>query len=58
MGEVSATDTLLVPHEDQWWMLLNLYRADCPDHQLELHLFHADSSLSTDWHASMRMVRG
>lgn len=32
-------------------MPTNLDCADCPDHQLELHLFHADSPLSTDWQA-------
>lgn len=49
MRGVSAADTVLVPQHDQWWMLTNLDRADRPDHQSELHLFYADSPLSTEW---------
>lgn len=49
MRGVSAADTMLVPHAGRWWMLTNLDRAALPDHQSELHLFHAASPLSTDW---------
>jgi hypothetical protein len=50
MTGVSATDTVLFPHGDRWWMLANIDRAPIPDHQSELHVFHADSPLSGAWH--------
>lgn len=49
MRDVSATDTMLFPHAGRWWMLTNLDRGARPDHQSELHVFHADSPLATDW---------
>lgn len=51
MRNVSATDTMLFPHAGRWWMLTNIDRARSPDHQSELHVFHADSPLATDWQA-------
>lgn len=52
MRGISATDTMLVPHDGRWWMLTNIDRARQPDHQSELHVFHADSPLSTKWQAA------
>lgn len=49
MRGVSATDTVIVPHAGRWWMLTNLDRAQAPDHQSELHVFHAASPLADNW---------
>jgi hypothetical protein len=49
MRGVSAADTMLFPSDGRWWMLTNIDRAPSPDHQSELHVFHADSPLSEDW---------
>ena len=49
MRGVSAADTMLFPRNGRWWMLTNIDRALQPDHQSELHLFHADSPLSEEW---------
>ena len=51
MKQVSAADTMLFAHEDRWWMLTNLDRGAAPDHQAELHIYHAPSPLSTEWTA-------
>lgn len=49
MTGLSATDTVLFEHGQRWWMLTNIDRAPNPDHQSELHAFHADSPLSDHW---------
>lgn len=51
MSDVSATDTILFPKDGRWWMLTNIDRGDYPDHQSELHLFHAATPLADDWKA-------
>ena len=49
MTGVSATDTMIFKHGERWWMLSNIDRSPNPDHQSELHAFHADSPLSDRW---------
>ncbi len=48
MSGLQAMDTMLFEHEGRWWMMTNLDPA-IGDGCSELHLFHADSPLSTDW---------
>lgn len=55
MRDVSAVDTMLFEAHGRWWMLTNLDRsagmlvAATRDYHSELHLFHADDPLSSDW---------
>lgn len=49
MEGVSAADTLLLPHEGRWWMFTNIDSSGGQEHNTELHLFWADSPLSTYW---------
>ncbi|MDO4905433.1 MAG: hypothetical protein Q4A16_07785 [Lautropia sp.] len=55
MQNVSAVDTMLFEAQGRWWMLTNLDRTGSAlltssrDFHSELHLFHADSPLSSDW---------
>ena len=55
MRDVSAVDTMLFEAHGRWWMLTNLDRtagtlvAATRDFHSELHLFHADDPLSSDW---------
>ncbi|MEZ5739754.1 MAG: hypothetical protein R3E68_10060 [Burkholderiaceae bacterium] len=49
MKQVSAADTMLFEHEGRWWMLTNRDRGAAPDHQAELHIYHAESPLSEQW---------
>ncbi len=49
MTDVSAADTVIFQRGQRWWMLSNIDRAPNPDHQSELHAFHADSPLSDRW---------
>lgn len=55
MDNVLAVDTMLFEAHGRWWMLTNLDRtagtlvAATRDFHSELHLFHADNPLSSDW---------
>ncbi len=49
IDDISAADTMLFPRDGRWWMLTNVDRAGSPDHQSELHVYHAASPLSADW---------
>ena len=49
MSDVSAADTMIFPRQGRWWMLTNIDRGAFPDHQSELHVFHAESPLSGNW---------
>lgn len=49
MTDVSAADTVIFERGQRWWMLSSIDRAPNPDHQSELHAFHADSPLSDRW---------
>ena len=50
MEGVSAADSMLFKHGDRWWMLTNIDRSpSMDDHCYELHLFWAQSPLSTHW---------
>lgn len=55
MDNVCAVDTLLFEAKGRWWMLTNLDRTGSTlvqpsrDFHSELHLFHADNPLSSDW---------
>jgi hypothetical protein len=40
---------MLFERGGRWWMLTNIDRSPNPDHQSELHAFHADSPLSNSW---------
>lgn len=55
MDNVSAVDTMLFESAGRWWMLTNIDRTGTPliaasrDFHSELHLFHADHPLSSEW---------
>lgn len=49
MGEVSAADTMILPHGGLWWLLTNLSGATLIDHSAELHLFSAQDPLAGHW---------
>jgi hypothetical protein len=49
MNGVSAADTMLIKKPEGWYMLTNLSPFNTPDHLSQLHVFYADSYLSTDW---------
>ncbi|MEZ5728154.1 MAG: hypothetical protein R3E48_09275 [Burkholderiaceae bacterium] len=51
MDSVVAVDTMLFEHAGRWWMLTNLDPAGVGDLCSELHLFHAESPLSSRWKA-------
>ncbi|MEZ5654176.1 MAG: hypothetical protein R3E87_26885 [Burkholderiaceae bacterium] len=51
MDDVCAADSMLVEHGGMWWLLTNIDNGQAPDHQAELHVFHAVSPLATDWRA-------
>jgi len=46
---VSAVDTMLVEHQNRWWMLTNIDSSDLGEHCSELHLFHANRPDSETW---------
>lgn len=49
MNDVVAVDATLLQHNGRWWMFATVREnqgTNCLD---ELHIFHADSPLSTDW---------
>lgn len=49
MDEVSAADTMLLERGGRWWMLTNIDPSGGLDHCSELHVFWADSPLSSTW---------
>lgn len=48
--DVRAVDTSVLHHGGRWWLLTNLDSSGLGDSGSELHLFHADSLESTEWH--------
>ena len=49
LPEVDACDTLLLPRNDQWWMLTNIDPSGLGKPGSELHAFWSDSPLSDRW---------
>lgn len=49
INNIPAADTLLFEHQSRWWMLTNIDSAEINDHKCELHIFSADSPLSSTW---------
>jgi len=49
MKGITAADTMLVEHEDRWWMLTNIDTSTLDERCSELHLFHADRPDSERW---------
>lgn len=47
--DVSAVDTMLFERGGRWWMLTNIDTAGGDEFGSELHVFHADSPLATEW---------
>lgn len=48
MQDVRALDTTLIEHSARWWMFVNI-AGEGGSAWDELHLFHADDPLSTNW---------
>lgn len=51
MKDVSAADTMLIYRDEKWFMLTNICSAGCGDFQSELHIFYADSLVTSEWHS-------
>jgi hypothetical protein len=49
MQDVSAADTVMFEKDGRWWMLTNIDSSGLGDHSSELHVFCADSPLSSEW---------
>lgn len=49
MDQVSAADSMLLNRDGRWWLLTNLDASGGIEHCTELHVFWADSPLSTQW---------
>ena len=49
MDDVVAVDATLLEHEGRWWMFATVRENEGTNCLDELHIFHADSPLSTDW---------
>jgi hypothetical protein len=46
---VSAADTMVFEHDSRWWMLTNVSPTGAGEHCSQLHIFHSDHPLSSDW---------
>ena len=49
MRDVFAVDATLHQHDDRWWMFVTITENEQTDCLDELHLFYADSPLSSNW---------
>lgn len=49
MRDIFALDTTLHKHGDRWWMFATVAENEYTTCLDELHLFHADNPLSTNW---------
>ncbi|MBO68834.1 MAG: hypothetical protein CL398_11055 [Acidiferrobacteraceae bacterium] len=49
LDDVSATDTMIFPHDDRWWMLTNIDPFDGSDHSSMLFIFFSDNPLGHIW---------
>ncbi|PID59470.1 MAG: hypothetical protein CSB44_12855 [Gammaproteobacteria bacterium] len=50
MADVAAADTMVFERDGTWFLLTNICSAGLGDFNSELHIFHADDPLTTDWH--------
>ena len=46
---LSAVDSTLLRHNGRWWLFTNLDRSGMCDPCNELHIFHADDPLGSEW---------
>jgi hypothetical protein len=46
---VSAADTMVFEHDSKWWMLTNISPTGTGEHCSQLHIFHSDHPLSSEW---------
>jgi hypothetical protein len=49
MSNIYAVDSTLLEHGGRWWLFTNVKGASDASSWDELHLFHADDPLSTNW---------
>lgn len=49
MEDIKAVDSTLIEHEGKWWLFANVVGHEGISPQDELHIFCADSPLSTQW---------
>lgn len=47
---IEATDTIIFPHNDRWWLFTNENPAGAMDCGYELSIYHADEPLGGTWH--------
>lgn len=47
--DIEAADATLFEHDGMWWMFANIAEQEGSSIHDELHIFYADSPLSTDW---------
>lgn len=51
LDDVSATDTMIFPYGEWWWMLTNIDPFNGGDHSSMLFAFYADNPLTRTWHS-------
>jgi len=49
IDNIQAVDATLFEHEGKWWMFANIAEQEGSSVHDELHIFYADSPLSTNW---------
>lgn len=54
MDDVFAVDATLLERDGKWWMFATVKESEYTNCQDELHIFYADSPMSTDWTAHPR----
>ncbi len=49
MSDIFAVDSTLLEHEGKWWMFTTVKESEHTNCLDELHIYYADSPLSTEW---------
>ena len=49
MRNVSAADTVIFFHADNWWLFSNIDTTNLGDHSSQLHIFYSSNPLSEHW---------
>ncbi|PWQ98981.1 glucosamine inositolphosphorylceramide transferase family protein [Leucothrix arctica] len=51
IDELNAYDSTLLEHDERWWLFATVAAEKGMSGNEELHIFHADSPISTEWQA-------
>jgi hypothetical protein len=49
LANLSAADSMMVRHDDRWWLLTNIDPEGGGEHSSELHAFYSDDLLAGTW---------